>query len=74
MSFFVLQISKRRVDSFKPGRKVPSIKLVATLSESSWDCKVPRRSHVTTLNGAKEPDNQMRIVLDPVLKEGTILY
>ena len=66
IKFFVLQLSKKRVDSFKPGRKVPSTKLVATLSESSWDCKVPRRSHLTTLKGAKEPDNQMRIVLDPV--------
>ena len=75
IKFFVLQISKKRVDSFKPGRKVPSTKLVATLSESSWDCKVhvPRRVHLTTLKGAKEPNNQMKIVLDPVdPKEGIV--
>ena len=74
MSIFVLQISKKKVDSFKPGRRVPSIKLIATLSESSgWDCRVPRRSKVITLNGAKKPKNEMRIVLDPVdPKEGIV--
>ncbi|XP_064386403.1 uncharacterized protein LOC135334925 isoform X3 [Halichondria panicea] len=59
------KIFKKRVDSFEPGRAVPSTKLVATLSES-WDCKVPRRSHLTTLKGAKEPINQMLIMFDPV--------
>ncbi|XP_064401962.1 uncharacterized protein LOC135347816 isoform X2 [Halichondria panicea] len=60
------KISKKRVDSFKPGRTVPSTKLEATLSESSWGCKVPKRSHLITLKGTKEPDNQIWIVLDPV--------
>ncbi|XP_064401955.1 uncharacterized protein LOC135347813 isoform X3 [Halichondria panicea] len=60
------KISKKRVNSFKPGRIVPSTKLEATLSESSWGCKVPKRSHLTTLKGTKEPDNQIWIVLDPV--------
>ncbi len=70
---YCLQISKKRVDSFKSGRTVPSLKLVATLSESSWDCKVPCRSHLTTLLGAKEPDNQMVILIDAVdLKDGKI--
>ncbi len=69
-----MQISKKMVDSFKPGRTIPSTKLVATLSESSWDRKVPSRSHLTTLKGTKEPDNQIWIVLDPVdPKEGTYL-
>ncbi len=71
-----MQISKETVDSFMPGlrRKVPSIKLLATLSErSGWDRRVPRRSQVITLKGAKEPDNKMRIVLDPVdPKEGIV--
>ncbi len=61
-----IQISKKRVDSFKPGRTVPSTKLEATLSESSWGYKVPKRSHLITLKGTKEPDNQIWIVLDPV--------
>ncbi len=66
-----MQISKKRVDSFKPGRKVPSTILLAILSESSWNGKVPRRSHLITLKGTKDPDNQIRIVLDPVdPKEG----
>ncbi len=68
------QIFKKRVDSFEPGRTVPSTKLVATLSES-WDCKVPRRSHLTTLKGAKEPINQMLIMFDPVdLKKGILVF
>ena len=28
--------------------------------------QIPKRSYLATLNGAKEPDNQMVIVLDPI--------
>ena len=54
-----------KVDLFY-GTTVPCIELVASLSESCFGCKVPSRSRLTTLVGAKEPDNKMVILLDPV--------
>ena len=53
------------MDSYRPGRKVPSRKLVASLSEDNLTDRVPKRSYMATLIGAREPDNKMVIVLDP---------
>ena len=53
------------MDSFKPGRALCSLQLFATLSSSNWARQVPKRSYLAKLNGAKEPSNQMVIVIDP---------
>ena len=60
-----MQLYKSSIDRFKPGRTIRSCQLRATLSENSWTREVPGRSYLATLNGAKEPDNQMLIVIDP---------
>ena len=52
------------MDSFKPGRALCSLQLSATLSDSNWAQRVPKRSYLAKLNGAKEPSNQMVIVMD----------
>ena len=44
-----------------------SCQLVAILSENSWARRVPSRSHMVTLNGAREPNNNMLIIIDPFI-------
>ena len=61
-----MQLYKRNIDSYKPGKTVCSLQLSATLSEYDWTRRVPKRSYLTVLNGAREPNNQMVIVFDPV--------
>ena len=59
-----MQLPQWRVDSFKPGRKIPSCQLKATLPHDQRD-PIPERSYLVTLQGAKGPDNQMIIEIDP---------
>ena len=56
-----LQITKKQVDSFTPGKKIPSCQLVA-----KWigQGKPSELSHKVTLMGAKEPSNFFHIVLN----------
>ena len=58
-----MQLYKRKIDSFRPGRTIQCRQLVATLSVSSWTAQ--KRFHLAELKGAKEPDNQMVIIMDP---------
>lgn len=58
------QLPQRRVDSFKPGRKIPSRQLKATLSHRQTG-PIPERSYLVALHGAKKPINQMIIEIDP---------
>ena len=62
----ISQLSKSRVDSYKPGRKIPMRQLVATLTKTCGTSPIPRRSYLATLNGAKKPNNVMVIVMDSV--------
>ncbi len=50
------------MDSFKPGRKIRSRRLKATLTRD-LGVEVPACSHLVTLDGADEP-NQMQIEID----------
>ena len=63
----LLQLSRKRVDNFtsKGKIKVPSCQLQATLSHK-WRGYIPERSHLLTLQGAREPDNQMVLALAAV--------
>ena len=63
----LLQLSRKRVDNFtsKGKMKVPSCQLQATLSHK-WRGYIPERSHLLTLQGAREPDNQMVLALAAV--------
>ena len=63
----LLQLSRKRVDNFtsKGKIKVPSCQLQATLSHK-WRGYIPERSHLLTLQGAREPDNQMILALAAV--------
>jgi len=49
------------VDSYKPGQGIPSCQLTA---EWTNEGKPSRLIHKVTLEGAKEPFNYFRIVLD----------
>ena len=74
--FFKLpKLSRKRVDSFtsKGKRKVPSCQLQATLSHN-WGGYIPERSHLITLQGAKEPDNQMVLVFAAVNARDTLTH
>ena len=63
------------MDSFtsKGKRKVPSCQLQATLSHT-WGGYIPERSHLITLQGAKEPDNQMVLVFAAVNARDTVTH
>lgn len=56
-----LQITKKEVDSFNQGRRIPSCQLTAEWTKPS---KPSRLVHKVTLKGAKGPSNYFRIVLD----------
>ena len=58
------QLPQRRVDSFKRGKRIPSIQLKATLPQDQRK-PIPERSYVVTLQGAREPFNKMVIEIDP---------
>ncbi len=58
-------ILKSRVDSFKPGRKIRSRRLKATLTRD-LGVEVPACSYLVTLDGADDP-NQMQIEIDAYL-------
>ncbi len=60
-----MQIRQSTVDSFKPGRKIRSRRLKATLTRD-LGVEVPACSHLVTLDGADEP-NQMQIEIDAYL-------
>ncbi len=60
-----LQILKSRVDSFKPGRMIRSLRMKATLTRD-LGVEVPACSYLVTLDGADEP-NQMQIEIDAYL-------
>ncbi len=67
-----LQIRQSSVDSFKPGRKIRSRRLKATLTRD-LGVEVPACSYLVTLDGADEP-NQMQIEIDayhPSKKQAT---
>ena len=51
-----------------------SCQLVATLSENSWARRIPSRFHMVTLNGAREPDNKMLIMIDPFIPHEQGIY
>ena len=61
-----MQLSKRDVNNYKPGKTVRSFQLSATLSDANLSRQVPKRSYLATLNGAKAPKDRMMIELDPV--------
>ena len=56
-----LQITRKEVDSFNQGRRIPSCQLTAEWTKPS---KPSRLIHKVTLKGAKGPSNYFRIVLD----------
>ena len=60
-----VQLHKRKIDSFRPGRTIQCRQLVATLSKNHWTVQTPQRFYHATLRGAKEPENQMVIIMDP---------
>ena len=55
-----VQITKKQVDSFTPGRGIPSCQLTV---EWNGDSRPSRLIHKVTLKGAKKPSNYFRIVL-----------
>ncbi len=59
----MLQIRQSRVDSFKPGRTIRSLRLKATLPPDIG-VEVPACSYLVTLDGADESMNQMQIEMD----------
>ncbi len=63
LSHACMQILKRRVDSFKPGRRIRSLRLKATLTRD-LGVEVPACSYLVTLDGADESMNQMQIEID----------
>ena len=48
-------MTKKQVDSFKPGKMIPSCKLTAELKQKSDNGKVPKLKHRIQLVGAEEP-------------------
>ncbi len=61
------------MDSFKPGRKIRSRRLKATLTRD-LGVEVPACSYLVTLDGAPEP-NQMQIEIDtyvPIKERGRV--
>ena len=65
---FCVQLSKRDIDNYKPGKSVCSFQLSATLSDANWSGQVPKRSYLATLNGAKAPKDRMVIELDSIIE------
>ena len=62
---FSLQVMKRHVDNYQPGRRIPSCQLDAQYELSSTDSKpVPLRYRVKLL-GAKKPHNMFTITIRP---------
>ena len=57
----ILQITKKEVDSFSPGRRIPSCQLKAQWTKKS---KPSQFTHKVTLEGAKEPSNYFCIDFD----------
>jgi len=62
-----LQITKEDVDSYKPKQRIPSCQLRAEWTEQSQPLQL---THKVILEGAKEPYNYFRIVLDSIPSAG----
>ena len=57
------QVSKKQVDNFKPGRRIPSCQLRAEIS-TKYRESIPTLFHRVKLQGAKDPCNEINIILD----------
>ena len=65
-----LQITKAEVDSFKPGKRIPSCRLKA---EWTMQSNPSRLTYDLTLQGARPPSNYLKIDLDCDFIQGTFL-
>ena len=68
--YLLLKITKAEVDSFKPGKRIPSCHIKAEWTKQS---KPPRLKYTVTLQGAKQPSNYFNIDLDCDSIQGTVL-
>ncbi len=57
---FLLQIQRKQVDSFVPGKTIPCYQLSARAKEP-----LSRLFHRLSLLGAKEPSNMITVDIDP---------
>ena len=65
------QVSKKQVDNFKPGRRIPSCQLRAEIPTkyresipTKYRESIPTLFHRVKLQGAKDPCNEINIILD----------
>ena len=65
-----LQVIKRNVDSFEPGKMIPNCQLSAEFSSSAGQ-KVPSLKHRVKLLGAKDPFDTF-LIKSPVAMSATI--
>ena len=60
--FMYMEVMKRHVDTYQPGKRIPSCQLSAVFMLAE-DKKVPLLQHQVKLVGAKEPFNVIAIEL-----------
>lgn len=67
-----MQLFKKRVDSFKPGQRIPSLQLRAKTVQNEVQ-KISDLSYLINLQGAREPNNVMVIEIESVSEPALIV-